>query len=453
MKNLWIATGVILGLVSMALFHLWSTLRDVRVVPPIHSTRSASGSSTGAGTTQHVVNNVSSNSATSIAYNASDMYTFVQDGFRSQFCPRIVANLQHVSHPERGLVDISFGCRDVFENNGYGTGNFLTSIYTLRSIAEALGIVDIVIQCDDANEEKAKLILPWLTGWFPSKKHSTWFYDSLNMTELQKCNLVKKQVQSALAERVSDIQYDLRRLAVALVGIPSIDHPSYRYAQSHFWPEIVEAKSSIHSIATPQQGDSPLFPGLELDDVVLHFRCGDLIYSDEPRYGFMTFDAYARQISPQAQSIGIVTESFDAKGQHRQADNGRVTRDRCRLVVDAFVEHLQQRFPNAQVRIRNGPEETVALAYARLIMANQTVTSLSTFAFFPAVAAFGKALVKRPSPKNLGGWLVKLKSAGKAENIEFFDEPDWLSTKQCKRMWGDDGSAVLQWFRGKKHRS
>lgn len=161
----------------------------------------------------------------------------------------------------------------------------------------------------------------------------------------------------------------------------------------------------------------------------------------------MKFDSYARHISPQAQSIGIVTESFDSDAQHRGAEGGQVTRSRCRKVVGAFVDHLQERFPHTRVRIRNGKGETVALTYARMVMANQTIVGLSTFAFFPAIATFGQALIRKPSKTDLGGWLLKARIEEKLDNIVMVEEPDWLPTAKCKRMWGEDGSAVLDWFR------
>jgi len=108
---------------------------------------------------------------------------------------------------------------------------------------------------------------------------------------------------------------------------------------------------------------------------------------------------------------------------------------------------LEKRFPNARVSIRNGPGETIALSYARMVMANQTIVGLSTFGFFPAIATFGQALIRRPSKNDLGGWLIKSNIEQKANNVVLIDEPDWLPTAKCKQIWQDDGSAVLEWFR------
>jgi hypothetical protein len=42
----------------------------------------------------------------------------------------------------------------------------------------------------------------------------------------------------------------------------------------------------------------------------------------------------------------------------------------------AMVDFLQETFPQARVTIHNGRTATIALAYARMIMANQTIGGL-----------------------------------------------------------------------------
>ena len=384
------------------------------------------------------------------------MHMFVEDSFHRHFCKKILNSAKRNNRTLSPLVSVSFGsCEQVFATNGYGTGNFLMSIYTLRSVAQAIGDVNIYLSCDDAYQQRGKLILPWLTGWFPQVVTTTANNDSSasifpvygsNVTSTARCMQIDNTLKLPLAKRIHDIQYDLRRMAVSLIGIPSKEHPSLAFAESHLWINKT-AFSPVHALVALEKGESAVLSNIELDDAVLHFRCGDLILSTEPRYGFMKFDSYANHISPEARSIGIVTESFDTDGQHRQAESRQVTRDRCRIVVNAFVEQLKKRFPDARVSIRNGREETIASTYSRMIMANQTIISLSTFAFFPAIATFGKAFIRRPSRRNLGAWIVKAVEEEKVDNVVLIDEPDWLPTARCKRMWGEDGSAVLEWFR------
>jgi hypothetical protein len=57
----------------------------------------------------------------------------------------------------------------LFEKSGFGTGNFISAIYALRMAARVLESVQAVeFLCSDAHDEAAQLILPWLTGAFPS---------------------------------------------------------------------------------------------------------------------------------------------------------------------------------------------------------------------------------------------------------------------------------------------
>ena len=55
-------------------------------------------------------------------------------------------------------------------------------------------------------------------------------------------------------------------------------------------------------------------------------------------------------------------------------DNVGYKRNRCRALISAFVDYLQSRFPKARITIRNDPNETIALTYARMIMANQSMS-------------------------------------------------------------------------------
>jgi hypothetical protein len=125
-------------------------------------------------------------------------------------------------------------------------------------------------------------------------------------------------------------------------------------------------------LSVPARGEPPLIPGVVLDDVVLHFRGGDLFNSNHPGFGFMKFSAFSKQISPDTKSIGIVTQPFDTSGQYRKGDATVEKRERHRIVVMALVDFLGEKFPQARVTIHNGRSETIALAYARMVMANQT---------------------------------------------------------------------------------
>jgi hypothetical protein len=186
------------------------------------------------------------------------------------------------------------------------------------------------------------------------------------------------------------------------------------------------------------------------DDVVAHFRCGDIISSSHPSFGFMKFSAYIKLISPETKSIGIITQPFELTNQSRYFDATKNKRRRCKELVSAFVEQLSESFPEARIIIHNGPKETIALAYARMIMAKQAIVGIGTFGVFPALATFGTGYIRKPdfavAPNR---WLLSPPVDEHYANVVLFDEPNLLMTydvKKLRELPGRDEN-VLNWFR------
>jgi hypothetical protein len=71
-------------------------------------------------------------------------------------------------------------------------------------------------------------------------------------------------------------------------------------------------------LSAPLETDLPLLDcstsserfATSLDDAVIHFRCGDLMNSGHGEFDFLTFKGYTRYISPEARTIGILTQPF-----------------------------------------------------------------------------------------------------------------------------------------------
>jgi hypothetical protein len=179
----------------------------------------------------------------------------------------------------------------------------------------------------------------------------------------------------------------------------------------------------------------------------------------------MAFDGYSRHISKHVRTIGILTQPFGLKAnvtniteslvvQQRRVDAADAQQtQRCQTLVFAFVRHLQERFPNATVRIRNDPSETIAIAYSRMVMANQTVAGMSSFGVFPLLGTFGTGYFLRPKLGDPSCWLTHQKYPitevyRHDRNIVMFDESKLLLGSRGKKLWdtyGDD--VVLQRFR------
>ena len=104
------------------------------------------------------------------------------------------------------------------------------------------------------------------------------------------------------------------------------------------------------------------------------------------------FTEYERWVSPEPKSIGILTQPFDPS-RNRRLDIRRL--HYCRNATYALVEILQETYPETKITIHNGPNETLPLAFARLVMANQSFTTLSSFGIFPIIGTFGHGYFQR----------------------------------------------------------
>jgi hypothetical protein len=166
--------------------------------------------------------------------------------------------------------------------------------------------------------------------------------------------------------------------------------------------------------------------------------------SEQPYYGFMTFNGFTMHIPSHIKTIGIITQPFDVVGkrskvQYRDEDSSPHQLERCRIVVSSFVEYIQQKYPHASIRIRNNIDETVTLAFARMIFSNVLIIGSSTFGFLASIATFGTAYQRNPNPSIRFDQLVN--------NLVYFDEPDFISVSEIKHIWETQGAAgVLQWF-------
>jgi hypothetical protein len=275
--------------------------------------------------------------------------------------------------PPQFPVRMSFRmhCEDLFVNNIYGTGNVLLMLYNIRLIARLLGNVSIQMECVDAMETRSRLIVPWVLGSFAA---NTWPGPSASLEDA--CDSFQPKTARIISD---DIQYELRRMAISLVGAPSNNHPAANFTLD---------ESRERTLQIPM-ATAPLLSDVELDDVVIHFRCGDIIeLKAHHKYHYVRWSVLAKWISPAARTIGIVTQP--SQGQTRKIDNSN--RDRCTQLLGPMQKYFQKKFPQAQVRIRNAPKETIALAFSRFIMANQSLAGgFSTFYRMPFYATFGTA--------------------------------------------------------------
>lgn len=198
------------------------------------------------------------------------------------FCEEILAARQNVTNLPI-TVNISFGCSDLFRKSNLGTGNFISAFYHMRMSAMALEDVDIHVTCHDAEEQKSKLILPWVMGHYPAQPDSR---QRLGLTVKETCG---KYRTSKISHMYKEMQYVLRRMAIGLVGVVSKpNHPSALFAEEQLWSSDNHADGTpggssgyTMQLAPPQRTDKPPFPpeSFEMDDAVIHFRCGGKLVS------------------------------------------------------------------------------------------------------------------------------------------------------------------------------
>jgi hypothetical protein len=309
------------------------------------------------------------------------------------------------------------------------------------------GGVDVLFTCPDAEEEKKSLIIPWLMGYFPARTNR------LQRDNAPTLNMACKGYNDCpIGHMIPYMRHELRRMAIALVGIPYESHPATAFAKKYMQSESPYGTGTgmgtkLQLPATAQ--DEPLFPGTEIDDACLHFRCGDLMMSNHPSFGFMKFSAFSKRIANDTKSIGIVTQPFDNVGQSRKEDTGKAKQGHCQDVVLLFRDHLAEKFPDAKIRIHNGRNETIALTYARMVMAKQTISPISSFSVFPALATFGRGYIRRPDFRKAPNlWLKSPPVDELFDNIELINEPNRLMVGEIKflrrREGGNDN--VFKWF-------
>jgi hypothetical protein len=160
-------------------------------------------------------------------------------------------------------------------------------------------------------------------------------------------------------------------------------------AALHYTSEIV--RRDLRAMATTL---APSFGSSGLDEVAIHFRCGDILSRNIPRsdnnYGLLQFRSYRKRIPENVTTIGIVTAPLSS-AESRSQD--RDYAPMCQVIVDRFLHYLMQHFPNATVTVRNDPNESIPQVMSRLILADYTFCVRSTFCLFPAIASYGSSFV------------------------------------------------------------
>ena len=456
---------------------------------------------------------------TSIQKLAKSMEVFTPDKkqiARSNELCKAIRGMEHRKKPNAVLLYniTAESCRKKY-GAMEGTGNVVLELVGKRLAAFAEGKTSLIWDCgEDAFETRRSLVYPWISGYFPAMDTKQPPMGMALPTMLcphkgrnrRNRNLLRQNdertlnVANTLPLKFMNplISHDLRRMAIAMVGVPNKNHPSAEFEQKNLLPEAklppytpsastgAVFKVPIHDYYE----NGPLFPDAKVDDVAIHFRCGDVLMGAYGPFYYPRYEEYTNLISPEARTIGIVTQAFAMEEgvQARGRDSIETSGERCRVLVEGFVDFMKERLPKAKFSIHNGPEETITLAYARLIMANQTFGLIpSTFSTFPVLASFGTGYLTKPvsrifflyisdrtptlqfnsqftQPQHFtplllqplrggafaGMFLNDKRSEGLYENqpVEVeIQKSNMMYCQDLKRMWDKGTDKILEWFR------
>ncbi|KAL3909163.1 MAG: hypothetical protein SGILL_008196, partial [Bacillariaceae sp.] len=267
-----------------------------------------------------------------LVVNVNESYLFWMNG-QDRLCQllrnmTLSSQIDGTQEVPPALLNVTMDCVDHATNKqGLGQGNWLTALYDAR-MAVAVAGVDFQFQCTDGRDSKMSMILPWFDQYIPAPSNrNEWPYSGIRPSEGDACS--SKYPRLRIDKMAIQIQQDIRKMAVQLLG----------------------KQDDIRQHPDLSPDAPPLIPNVELDDVAIHFRCGDVLGGAKRNdFGMIRFYEYKKWIPRDTPSIGILTQPFE-KDRNRGKDAGKAKN--CQKVVETLVDYLQAFAPNARISIHN----------------------------------------------------------------------------------------------------
>ena len=300
-------------------------------------------------------------------------------------------------------------------------GNLVLGLYGMQLAAMSYRI-DFVFQCQE--ESKQKLPTTNLFGWLQTKyTRSSFMLPSAThyKPSLPTPDTACRGMGKASLYYTSDlIRNDLQTMAFEIIknynGFGGGNHINRDQAQLQESNDNDVSSARSSNTRNLQPTTSSLSPpsfvtnytttttttNLDLDDVAIHFRCGDVLSrlpAQDNNYGLIPFRSYVDRINTKLRegiitihSIGIITTSFDTK--HLRKEDSKYGSS-CQRIVTEFVSYLSTNLVvpksghhNITITIRNDPKESIPVVYTRMILAKITFCVRSTFCLLPAIANY-----------------------------------------------------------------
>jgi len=297
--------------------------------------------------------------------------SFLWQGAQSRLCTHIKKERKKIKSQKKLHLSFITNCETIHNLNQHG--NFMIGLYAMRVAAMAYE-ADFSFRCIERDRRD------YMLWWLQSR-------DSIPATEST------PRVEWTGISRSEGVDYLVNNSLytpsqpTTEVACRGMGHVALHYASEYVRKEMRAMADEL----LPSMEEK----GMTMDEVAIHLRCGDIISKklapNDKNYGFVKFQAYGKNIPPSVKSIGIVTAPFSDKNRRKQ-DVG--SGDICWTLVHELVDYLESHFPNAEVRVRNSPDESIPEVVSRLILAKQNFCVRSTFCLMPSIASYGVSYVQ-----------------------------------------------------------
>jgi len=326
---------------------------------------------------------------------------FLWKGAQSRLCKHIKEARKEQKSQKTLRLYLQVPCGIIDQQNTHG--NIVIGLYGMKLAAIAFG-AEFTFRCEE--RERKESLLWWLQSKTdPSETDTNRLFVNNNA--------------------LYDPPLPTTDLACRGFGRAPLHYTS-EYVRHDFRAMATELAPSMNS------------KGIVIDEVAIHFRCGDTLSDsmspEDTNYGLVQFQAYRKRIPPSADSIGIVTAPFSDTDRRKQ-DWG--SGEMCRTLVSELVDYLRLHFPEARVRIRNDPSETIPEVMTRLILAKHNFCVRSSFCALPSMASYGTSYVQKR-----GTSCFVEDASGFYEDLQLMDEPFLLTREIHERGF----NSTLRWL-------
>jgi len=257
-------------------------------------------------------------------------------------------------------------------------GNHLPLYFTLRALALLHGIgFQMQPTCGPIIRDTPK----YITGWLPQSASPNWPPE------------VPRDPGTIMREIEGTCKCRTIITHVCTYGWPLF---------AAVWGREIRAAAERYSVARKgvlaSNGSKTQKYTYDLDDAVIHFRCGDIMEMDASRgplnSGFVPLSVLLRYLRPLApRSVGIVTtplvEKCSSKLETRAMDckHGKQCHDILEVLLPALQSGLTGPRKMHGPRVRIHDKDTTVGAMSRIALAQLSICPPSTFCVWPALGA------------------------------------------------------------------